>query len=110
LLKNKLKTMNKFIINYDKKTLVLSYQNEIYYFNLRCGDVGDFWHTFTNKKGIDLSINFHQEIDCTPNLEIWDFVQDEAGYYSYNECIDIVYKYELFGNPLNYFLTKNELI
>lgn len=91
--------MNKFTINYDKRTLVLSYQNGLYYFDLTEGDTGDFWHSFytdTQK----LAINYHQEIGYSPNVEIWDFENN----FSYNECIEVIDNYELFGTPENYFI------
>jgi hypothetical protein len=92
--------MDKFTINYDKRTLVLSYKNGLYFFDLNEGDIGDFWHYFYTDNGEKLAINYHQELGYMPNLEIWDYTDD----YSFNECIEVIDTYELFGTPENYFI------
>ena len=91
--------MNKFTINYDKRTLVLNYQNGLYFFDLNEGDVGDFWHSFYTDDQ-KLAINYHQEMGYSPNVEIWNFENN----FSYNECIEVIDNYELFGTPENYFI------
>ena len=96
--------MNNFVIDYNKKELTLFFEGETHKFNLDEGDVGDFWHSFTNKKGVTKDINFYQEDENEqPSLSVYDL--KEEGEHTVVDTSTGVYITECktIGNPKNYF-------
>jgi hypothetical protein len=92
---------NKFVVDYDNKVLTLHYQDQIFMFDLNAGDVADFWHGFQLKDGTELDVNFHQEdADDVPFCEIWG--TDSTKPLNMQQ-IDGLSKFEILGNPINYF-------
>jgi len=92
---------NKFVVDYDNKVLTLYYQEQIFMFDLNAGDVSDFWHEFELKDGTQLDVNYHQEdVDDIPFCEIWG--KDISKPLNIQQ-IDGLDKYEILGNPINYF-------
>lgn len=68
--------MNNFIVDYDKETLVLNYNGETFNWNLKDGDKGDFWNSFTDSKGILRDVNFSQEDESdSANLSVYNLVE-----------------------------------
>jgi hypothetical protein len=100
---------NKFVVDYDNKVLTLSYQDQIFMFDLTAGDTGDFWHGFELKDGTKLDVNFHQEsANDEPYCEIWGigylltWGKDDVREYC-TQQIDGIGECEILGNPINYF-------
>jgi len=100
--------MNKFKVDYDKKTLELEFEGEQFSWDLNEGDVGDFWHTFTKSDGTMKDINFHQEDENqTPSLAVYGLKKDKESKKD-NLSIDmddetLIEVCETVGNPINYF-------
>lgn len=100
--------MNKFTINYDTKTIELTFNDENFSFDLNKGDVGDFWYSFQTKDGIVRDINFSQEDkNQEPSFAVYGlFLPDKEKpeqlliNMSDETCIDCE---EKIGNPDNYF-------
>ena len=101
-----MKSKNKFSVNYNKKTLTLHFEGEKFTWDLNEGDVGEFWHSFTTKKGVVRDINFHQEDENQkPSLSVYGLTYDKKKkVYSINTSdetlIDLDKK---VGNPVKYF-------
>jgi hypothetical protein len=96
---------NKFVVDYDKKIVTLHFEGEVFNFDLNEGDIGDFWHSFKNKKGVERDINFYQEdVEETPSLSIYGLTDDGSGVLSINTKDEInIPKFKQVGNPVNYF-------
>lgn len=100
--------MNKFIVDYDKKTLQLSFEGEIFNFDLNDGDVGAFWNSFTDKNGVVRDINFHQEDEeQEPTIGVYDLKEETHEGETYmtidydkETYIDVC---EKIGDVSNYF-------
>ncbi len=70
--------MNKFTVDYDKETLVLSYNGETFNFSLKDGDKGDFWNSFIDSNGVLRDVNFSQEDENdSANLSVYSLVKKE---------------------------------
>jgi len=96
--------MKKFIINYDKQTLLLQYEGEEFYFDLKEGDKGDFWHSFINKNGLERDINFHQEDETQkPSLAIYGLEEKEGEIYINTSDEEVIEDFEQVGNMKEYF-------
>ena len=100
--------MNKFIIDYDKKTLKLFFEGETFDFDLTEGDLPDFWHSFTTKDGVVKDINFHQEDETQePSLSVYDLKEETHGgetYMTTDTSKDVyIEECEKIGDVANYF-------
>lgn len=96
---------NKFVVDYDKKIVTLHYEGEVFEFDLTEGDVGDFWHSFTDKNNIERDINFSQESEEElPGLSIYGLEDDGTGQFLINTSDETyISTFEQIGNPENYF-------
>ena len=93
--------MDKYLVDYANKLLTLRFKGETFHFNLRDGDVGDFWHSFTMKDGTINDINFSQENQNeVPNLSVYEEV-DEGAVNTNKETY--IKKYEQMGDQKIYF-------
>jgi len=101
-------TRNYAIVDYNKKALYLNYRGQIFSFDLNKGDVGDFWHGFKTKEGIEFDLNFIQETTKDdPYINIWDTrydIDDDAFYTC--DCIEDFAPSQLIGDANNYFKIK----
>jgi hypothetical protein len=98
---------NKFVVDYDKKELIITFEGEVFKFDLTEGDTGDFWHSFTQKSGAIKDINFYQEdYDETPCVAIYGVVEDSESpsglHINMDDEISIL-KHSTKGNHFNYF-------
>ena len=76
---NNTKQQSTFCIDYVRKTLTLSYRGKLFSWDLKDGDVGDFWHTFKyNRKQLD--INLYYPNDSKPTLTIYELKRVGRGY------------------------------
>lgn len=94
---------NSYILNYDKKEIVLTWRGEKFVFNLNDGDIGDYWNSLTHSSGLQKDVNFHQEEGEEPNFEIWNLIEDEDGQLQIDtdeEYIECAYTE---GTQSNYF-------
>ena len=97
---------NSFKVNYDTKTILLSYQDEEFTFDLNEGDIGEFWNSFKTKEGIIKDINFAQEsANEKPGLSVYPIGEDGYINTSEEEPIDCALTE---GNPINYFGSDEE--
>lgn len=99
-------TSDYFTINYNKKSLILFFKKEKFKWDLTEGDIGEFWHTFTTKKGIVKDINFHQEDETQePILAVYGLIYDKKDkLYSINMDDETLIKLKnKIGSPKNYF-------
>lgn len=65
--------MNKFVVNCTTLKLSMLFNDQEYEFDLKEGDVGDFWHSFTDINGVERDINFYWESeDEIPSLTVYD--------------------------------------
>jgi hypothetical protein len=96
---------NKIVVDYDKKIVDLHYEGEVFNFNLNDGDIGDFWHSFTDKNNVTKDINFSQEdAEQQPGLSIYGLKDDGSGYLSIDTSDEVyISNFEQVGNPENYF-------
>lgn len=96
---------NKFVVDYDKKIVTLHYEGEIFEFDLNEGDVGEFWHSFKDKNGVEKDINFSQEsAEELPGLSIYGLKDDGSGQMLINTSDEVyISNFEQVGNPENYF-------
>jgi hypothetical protein len=99
--------MNKYKIDYDKKCLYLTYDNEDYSFHLDNGDIGDYWYSFFHKDQM-YDINFHQESsESIPSFEVYDCKMGENNQWQINTMsYEIIPLNASIGNPNNYFEGK----
>ena len=92
---------NSFILNYDKKTLVIFFEGQEFPFDLNDGDIGDFWNSLTTKDGINKDVNFSQENkDEKPCVTVYEII--DGSFVNTNNGISIP-KDNIIGNPDNYF-------
>lgn len=99
-----MKTKNRYTVNYSKKTLVLHFEGEKFTWDLNDGDVGDFWHSFTTKKGVIKDINFSQEdAGETPNLSVYGVKKSKGGLLIDTSDEIYIKNFKQVGNPDNYF-------
>lgn len=68
-----------FFVDYDVKRLSLFYNNGLYEFDLNEGDIGDFWHTLTDKYGKQYDINFCVDHYDRPTLSVYKLRPSEGG-------------------------------
>jgi hypothetical protein len=95
---------NNFKVNYDTKELTLHFEGEDFKWNLSDGDVGEFWHSFTTKKGVVKDINFHQEDENDiPTFAIYGVKKDKEGFLQINTDNEIIIKGTTVGDAKNYF-------
>jgi hypothetical protein len=100
---------NNFTVNYTKKTLVLHFEGEKFTWNLNDGDVGDFWHSFTTKKGIIKDINFYQEdAGERPNLSVYGVKKAKGGLLIDTNDEICIKDFKQAGNPVKYFGESDE--
>lgn len=105
-----MKNKNSFSVNYDKKEITLNFEGEKFKWNLNDGDIGDFWHSFTDKKGIVRDINFHQESETEiPCLSVYGLIynEKEKSYFINTADEKLIELNEKIGNPINYFGCEN---
>lgn len=96
--------MNKFIVDYDQKTLELFYKGETFNLDLNEGDVGDFWHTLILMDGKLIDINFYQEDEhCEPSVGLYDVYENEEGKLMTGDSLDYIKRHETKGDYNNYF-------
>jgi len=99
-----------YYINYDKSKLTIFADSEAYEFNLRDGDVGEFWNSFEHD-GKVFDVNMHQEsVNHVPtvciytvkdNGVLWNTCQHLVGYAmgkaeNYFNPIDVTLSWGLF--------------
>lgn len=103
---------NKIVVDYDKKIVDLHYEGEVFSFNLNEGDVGDFWHSFTDKNNVTKDINFHQEdAEQNPGLSVYGLKDDGSGYLTVDTSDEVyISNFEQVGNPVNYFGNPDDSI
>ena len=99
--------MNSFIVNYDTKTVELTFNEEKFTFDLSKGGVGDFWGSFIDKEEFTNDVNFCQENkDEQPCFSIYGLTIDPINpaflIINMNDetVIDCAGQ---IGNPDNYF-------
>ena len=96
--------MNSFKINYTSRRLKLNFNNEMFEFDLKKGDIGDFWGTFTTKKGVMKDINFYQENEREkPIINIYGLTKKNGHYFINMNDETYIRDFKLIGNPLSYF-------
>lgn len=89
-----------FTINYNEQKLTFHYNGGVYQFNLRDGDIGDYWNSFVHN-GETLDINYHQEdMSQTPTLSVYHL--DSDGYIDMSNSTEIEFA-GYCGDPKNYF-------
>lgn len=97
------------VVNYDKKELELITLTENFKWDLNDGDVGDFWHSFTDWKGVIRDVNFHQEDENQkPSLSIYPVkeVMDEKTkkvFLQVDTSDETILNVAMFGDVKNYF-------
>lgn len=96
---------NKFVVDYDKKIVTLHYEGEVFEFDLNEGDVGDFWHSFKDKHGVERDINFSQEDENQyPGISVYGLKDDGNGQMLINTSDEVyISNFEQIGNQENYF-------
>ena len=96
---------NYFIVDYDNYKLYLKYNDEMHQWDLTEGDVGDFWHSFKDKHGVERDINFFvDDYDQIPSLLIYEL--DDDGYIDTSDYEEISLL-ETDGDIDNYFSLNN---
>lgn len=97
--------MNKFILDYDKKTIALDWENENFTLDLNEGDVGDYWNSITHSSLGARDVNFYQEASTQePTLAIYGLEENDAGVLVINTGDEtLIEKFEQLGDPKNYF-------
>ena len=92
---------NYFIVYYDKAIVDLYYNDEKFTFDLKEGDVGDYWDSLTTKDGVIRDVNFYQDTpDCMPSFATYGISVD--GYTNTSDEEPIKCK-GMQGNVNNYF-------
>lgn len=99
--------MNKFTVDYDKKTVELTFNEEKFTFDLNEGDVGDFWHSFQDKNNVSWDVNFSQESKREqPCFSVYGLLPDKENpeqlLININDQTSIEFDGQ-FGEPDNYF-------
>ena len=97
---------NKFTVDYDKKTVELHYEGEVFNFDLTKGDEEDFWGSFTDKNEVTRDMNFSQENENQkPFVSVYGLIynEEEDNYSTNTNDQTEIETYEQIGNPLNYF-------
>jgi hypothetical protein len=94
---------NSYIIDYNKKEIVLTWRGEKFLYDLNDGDIGDFWHSLTLKDGTIKDVNFHQEEGEVPNFEIWNVITLPDGSLQIDTDEEYISDYSIIGSPYNYF-------
>ena len=97
------------VINYDTKELTLKIDGEEYLWYLNDGDVGDFWHTFTDNDNVPWDVNFFQEDETQePSMSVYAVKQvfntnedNPRWEVDTNDSIEVIMN--SIGNPKNYF-------
>lgn len=98
--------MNQFFINYDEQTLKIMFRGELFPFNLKDGDKGDFWHSL-NVDGELFDINFYQEDDTErPIVTIYNVIRDENGVRVDTSSYESIYEHSTIGSAYEYFNPK----
>jgi hypothetical protein len=89
-----------FEVDYDYAVLNLYYGDEKFTFDLKEGDVGDYWNSFTTKDGVLRDINYYQDApEYEPTLSTYGVVDNQIN-TSDEEPIDLM---GTKGNVLAYF-------
>jgi hypothetical protein len=103
---------DKFIVDYDKKELVVTFEGEQFTFDLTEGDTGDFWHSLTLKNGTVKDINFHQEdFDEAPSVALYGVKENEEGELLIDTDDEIlITEHSTKGNSFNYFDWNKKVI
>jgi hypothetical protein len=91
---------DKFTIDYDKKTLILFFEDGEFRFDLNDGDVGEFWNSLTIKEVIIMDINFHQE-DKEQKPTVCLYAVKDGQTDTSDEIV--ISEHIVIGNPDNYF-------
>ena len=98
---------NNYFIDYHNKSIHLTYEGNEYKFDLRLGDVGDYWSSFYfNNQMYD--INFYQESsESVPSFEVYDCKMGENNQWQTNMMsYEIIPLNASIGNPDDYFEGK----
>lgn len=96
---------NYFIVDYDNYKLYMKYNDEMHQWDLTEGDVGDFWHSFKDKHGVERDINFFvDDYDQIPSLLIYELDDDGNIDTSDYEEVPLL---ETDGDIDNYFSLNN---
>lgn len=94
-----------FFIDYDKQQIILWWNEVEYVFDLKEGDVGDFWDTIKTPEGVEYDVNFFQEDESSEQgLSIYELEWGEDGYISTGRrsILELLNPW-VKGNPENYF-------
>lgn len=99
--------MNTFKLDYTKRRITLNYINNTYDFDLTKGDVGEFWHSFTDSNTEKIyDINFHQENESEiPTVTIYGVVIKD-GQFEQGDEVEKITKCDIVGDFNDYFYPK----
>ncbi len=71
---------NYFTVDYDKRKLVIFYEEQTFVFDLDDGDMGDFWNSLVTNERIVLDVNFYQEDENQePSVSLYGTFRDAGG-------------------------------
>ena len=101
---------NSYTVDYTKKTVTLNYKGEVFKFDLNEGDVCDFWHSFTTKKGVIKDVNFSQENSKeAPNFSVYGVRKSKGGFLIDTSDEEYIKDYKQVGNPADYFGDEDDV-
>lgn len=92
------------IINYDEKTLTLYFRWQTFVFDLREGDIGEFWYGFETHDGEVYDVNYgEEEGEDNPSVSVYGTIEEDGEF-----SIDSDNRFDIdirgtIGNPSAYF-------